>query len=278
MKQDDTTARFDEQLLTAYFSGTATAEEEQALLAWIRSSDDNRRTFAELRAVWQRGRMQRPDTQLQARFVRSLNSLNRRIDALGADAPLRRSRRIPLRRFAAAAIVAVALAAAFMTYRVATAPFVHRFHNADTVAMHVAMPDGTDVWLSPGTTLSYDDTFRIDGRNVELDGEAYFDVTHDAGQPFVVTAPAFRVGGRSFAYVGTCLYCPEGTCTRPEAKPCRHPELVRPSLEACGFDIAHTTSELFGIELKWGTDGSLPEYLTLVCGFFHNAENIIWNG
>ena len=59
--------------------------------------------------------------------------------------------------------------------------------------MHVAMPDGTDVWLSPGTTLSYDDTFRIDGRNVELDGEAYFDVTHDAGQPFVVTAPAFRV-------------------------------------------------------------------------------------
>ena len=193
MKQDDTTARFDEQLLVAYFSGTTTAEEEQALLAWIRSSDDNRRTFAELRAVWQRGRMQRPDTQLQARFVRSLNSLNRRIDALGADAPLRRSRRIPLRRFAAAAIVAVALAAVFMTYRVATAPFVHRFHNADTVAMHVAMPDGTDVWLSPGTTLSYDDTFRIDGRNVELDGEAYFDVTHDAGQPFVVTAPAFRV-------------------------------------------------------------------------------------
>ena len=69
-----------------------------------------------------------------------------------------------------------------------------------------------------------------------------------------------------------------GRMIRPEAKPCRHPELVRPSLEACGFDIAHTTSELFGIELKWGTDGSLPEYLTLVCGFFHNAENIIWNG
>lgn len=193
MKQNDTTARFDEKLLTTYFAGAATPEEERALLEWIRSSDDNRRTFAELRAVWQRGRMQRPDTQLPARFVRSLNSLNRRIDALGADAPLRRGLRIPLRRFAAAAIVAVALAAAFMTYRIVTAPFVHTFHNADTVAMHVAMPDGTDVWLSPGTTFSYDDTFRIDGRNVELDGEAYFDVRHDAGQPFVVATPAFRV-------------------------------------------------------------------------------------
>lgn len=72
-----------------YFSGTTTAEEEQALLAWIRSSDDNRRTFAELRAVWQRGRMQRPDTQLQARFVRSLNSLNR------ADRRSRRRRSAP---------------------------------------------------------------------------------------------------------------------------------------------------------------------------------------
>ena len=192
MKQDDTTARFDEQLLTAYFSGTATAEEEQALLAWIRSSDDNRRTFAELRAVWQRGRMQRPDTQLPARFVRSLNGLNRRIDALDA-APVRKGRLIPLRRFAAAAAVAAILVASFMTYRIVTAPFVHSFHNADTVAMHVAMPDGTDVWLGPGTSLSYDDTFRVDGRNVELDGEAYFDVTHDAQHPFIVTTSAFRV-------------------------------------------------------------------------------------
>ena len=84
--------------------------------------------------------------------------------------------------------------------------------------------------------------------------------------------------GRAFTYVGSCLYCPKGTCTRTDGKPCRHPNLVRPSLEACGFDIVRTTSELFGIELKWGEEGRLPEYLTLVCGFFHNADNVIWNG
>lgn len=66
-----------------------------------------------------------------------------------------------------------------------------------------------------------------------------------------------QYGGLSFAYVGTCLHCPEGTCTRPDGKPCRHPELVRPSLEACGFDIGKTTAELFGIDLKWGTDGQI---------------------
>ena len=87
-----------------------------------------------------------------------------------------------------------------------------------------------------------------------------------------------QYGGLSFAYVGTCLHCPEGTCTRPDGKPCRHPELVRPSLEACGFDIGKTTAELFGIDLKWGPDGKVPEDLTLVCGFFHNAGHVTWNG
>mgnify|MGYP000146144022 CR=1 FL=1 len=37
--------------------------------------------------------------------------------------------------------VAAILVASFMTYRIVTAPFVHSFHNADTVAMHVAMPE-----------------------------------------------------------------------------------------------------------------------------------------
>ena len=49
---------------------------------------------------------------------------------------------------------------------------------------------------------------------------------------------------------------------------------VRPSLEAFGFDIAKTLSELFNIELLWGKDGKLPEYLVLVSGFFHNEYEL----
>lgn len=77
------------------------------------------------------------------------------------------------------------------------------------------------------------------------------------------------LGGRAFTFVGECLYCPPGTCARITGSPCRHPELVRPSLEAYGFDIALTLRELFGIELKWCAGGKLPEYLTLVTARFH---------
>ena len=84
-----------------------------------------------------------------------------------------------------------------------------------------------------------------------------------------------RFGGLMCAYIGSCLHCPAGTCTRPQGLPCRHPEAVRPSLEAFGFDIGRTLSDLFGFELRWGRDGRLPDYLTLVCALFHNEAGPI---
>ncbi len=83
-----------------------------------------------------------------------------------------------------------------------------------------------------------------------------------------------KYGGRSFAYIGKCLHCHDSECTRNCGKPCRHPGKVRPSLEAFGFDITKTLSELFNIELLWGKDGKLPEYLVLVSGFFHNEYGL----
>lgn len=83
--------------------------------------------------------------------------------------------------------------------------------------------------------------------------------------------------GKAFAYARSCLYCSEGTCSRLENQPCRHPELVRPSLESYGFDLGKTASELFGFPLLWSNDGYLPEYLTLICGLFHNqTDQIYW--
>lgn len=78
-----------------------------------------------------------------------------------------------------------------------------------------------------------------------------------------------ETGGVSFSFVGNCLYCPGEDCTRPCGLPCRHPDKVRPSLEAFGFDVGAMLSELFNLPLLWGKDGKLPPYLTIVTAFFH---------
>lgn len=48
------------------------------------------------------------------------------------------------------------------------------------------LPDHSMVWLNAGSTLRYPTVFRKDNRNVELRGEAYFEVQADRERPFYV--------------------------------------------------------------------------------------------
>ncbi len=51
----------------------------------------------------------------------------------------------------------------------------------------ITLPDGTKVWLNANSTLAYSGS--ADARHVDLEGEAYFEVTHNAQRPFTVTTP-----------------------------------------------------------------------------------------
>jgi ferric-dicitrate binding protein FerR (iron transport regulator) len=50
----------------------------------------------------------------------------------------------------------------------------------------IQLPDGTQVWINSGSKLTYSGTFKGNLREVFLDGEAYFDVVHDAERLFIV--------------------------------------------------------------------------------------------
>lgn len=50
----------------------------------------------------------------------------------------------------------------------------------------VALPDGTHVWLNAASSLKYPLHFNNGQRNVELNGEAYFEVAHNKAMPFKV--------------------------------------------------------------------------------------------
>lgn len=51
----------------------------------------------------------------------------------------------------------------------------------------IILPDGTTVWLNAASTLKFPTSFvSLNERKVELNGEAYFEVTKNAKQPFKV--------------------------------------------------------------------------------------------
>ena len=64
----------------------------------------------------------------------------------------------------------------------------------------LVLGDGTKVWLNSASSLSYPVQFAEKERCVELDGEAYFEVTPDPERPFIVKSGDVqtRVLGTSF--------------------------------------------------------------------------------
>lgn len=57
-------------------------------------------------------------------------------------------------------------------------------HTSHTKKIH--MPDGTVIMLNPYSHITYNNEFNASNRVVKLKGEAYFEVTENAAQPFSV--------------------------------------------------------------------------------------------
>jgi hypothetical protein len=62
----------------------------------------------------------------------------------------------------------------------------------------VTLSDGTKVWLNASSSIKYPSTFAANERMVEITGEAYFEVAHNASKPFRVIT-----GGQIVEVLGT---------------------------------------------------------------------------
>lgn len=76
----------------------------------------------------------------------------------------------------------------------------------------LTLPDGTRVWLNAASSISYPLSFHGKERVVTMTGEVYFEVVHNAKQPFKV-----KVGDRLIEDIGTSFnvnaYADEKTLT-----------------------------------------------------------------
>jgi transmembrane sensor len=63
------------------------------------------------------------------------------------------------------------------------------------------LPDGSQVWLNSGSKLTYSNTYNKNTREVELEGEAYFDVAKDLERPFIVHASSLNIKAVGTAFV-----------------------------------------------------------------------------
>lgn len=64
----------------------------------------------------------------------------------------------------------------------------------------VLLADGSKVWLNAASSIKYPTSFNGNERRVEIEGEAYFEISHNKRMPFIVQIPgtAIKVLGTHF--------------------------------------------------------------------------------
>ncbi|TDE10505.1 FecR family protein [Dyadobacter psychrotolerans] len=112
-----------------------------------------------------------------------------------------------LTRYATAAFIVLVCGVSFYLYRsggLKTMPLNNALTTIANTHKQVKkhfLPDGSVVWLNPNAVLSYSpEAFSATSREVNIQGEAFLDVTKDASRPFLVRTAGLlvRVLGTSF--------------------------------------------------------------------------------
>jgi transmembrane sensor len=183
------------RLYQLYLTNGCTAEELQRFFVLIDNSKDDETILELMSASWDQ--TQRiPETGLVPDF---LPKETKQIKL----SPAHRIR-YGIRSVAAAAAILLICAGLFFfrsTLWNAISP-AHQLQSFSAQAQRkqLELSDGTKVWLSPNSTLKYPDKFVGNSRMIALEGEAFFEVAHDASHPFIIQSGqvSTRVLGTSF--------------------------------------------------------------------------------
>lgn len=128
-----------------------------------------------------------------AEVERSRKAAWEKVNALTAPVKVYR---FPIWRVAAAAVILASLALSVWKF-VLDKPEQNRYYTVSTGLNDIKqlnLPDGSMVWLNAATSIQIPQHFEAATRQLILnDGEAFFDVKHDAKRPFIVKTGALKV-------------------------------------------------------------------------------------
>ncbi len=198
-------------LWSRHLSGEASSEEAEELQLLLEQSPGRQYLFDILHAYFTHtpatvSTRSAEDPELEERFQKIIGT-----QPIEGPLPASPGILIAFRKkwtFAAAA-AAACLLLGWGIYRLASAAApslpIRNVHNEQVLARagtrtKLLLPDGTQVWLNSNSKLTYAEDFNTASREVELEGEAYFDVVKDKQRPFIVHASdlVIKVLGTAF--------------------------------------------------------------------------------
>lgn len=184
-KTDDT---YDPGLITAYLSGEASPQEVEELTSRIKADPGYDRLFREMHRTWLLMKQQEIDRIDPAEEWATFNG-KMILEGRPVEVPVRRL--MPSRALRIAAVMLMLMLPLAAVFYFVVPPRIQHL-TATTGILDQTLPDGSQVSLNTGATLDFPKRFRGKIRGVNLTGEAWFDISHQA-KPFVVSAGEMQV-------------------------------------------------------------------------------------
>lgn len=181
------------EIIGKHLRSESTKGEESILNKWIEEEESNQLLFQEAKTLWNESSYLRKEKNIEVEeaWLKFLNQTGRN--------PKQNQRILPpfiLKRLAVAA--SLFLAAFFMYFYLSDFHTDVKFQASKKAVSNIELPDGSIVWLNKGATLEFEESKGY--RNIKLNGQAYFNVSHKPHKPFIISTGNLKtqVVGTSF--------------------------------------------------------------------------------
>ncbi|MEM8891384.1 MAG: FecR domain-containing protein [Bacteroidota bacterium] len=178
-------------LLYKKLSGEIEQGEADELEKWIAASSENKLIAEQIRMAWEESPAlaAKPEVDLDQAF----SELESKMEDAPPQAKVRsmasRSRWMRIAAAITFLIAAAFLLSDFLGPKVEFKEIV----NSQSTDMELKLEDGSIITLRPNSKLTHPVQFAEEVREVQLEGEAFFEVEHDAKHPFIIQTEGEKV-------------------------------------------------------------------------------------
>ncbi|MEX0906516.1 MAG: FecR domain-containing protein [Balneolaceae bacterium] len=196
-------------LITRKLSGESTAEENDKLRQWVNKDPKNRKFYDRLESSWKQNPGESADSFFLSVQFNYENGLDKLRGKLNQESGLVIKNRIIGKKSSGslawkwvAVVLAVVMTSVFFltTSQGWDEPGTTTYATSEVEQRIITLADGSVVRLNRNSTLEVSENRPDGSRTIRLDGEAFFDVTHNPDRTFVVHAgdAVVEVLGTSF--------------------------------------------------------------------------------
>lgn len=178
-----------DQLLAKFLAKETTPAEEKEMLSWVERSEANLQYFHQFSLIWHESQPSR-----QSEAIDENAAWSRFITSVPPSRSQGRSIRLKwLQMVAAVLVIAGGISLVYFINRSGERSPQQIVSHSDNSVKTDTLPDRSVVTLNKKAILSYPSEFKGAHREVQLQGEAFFDIQPDKTKPFIIDVAGVKV-------------------------------------------------------------------------------------